>query len=238
MKFQKKVLALTGMLVLGAGACVAANALNEEIVALKSYEVNIKYNGEIQTMYDANGKQVFPIMYEGTTYVPVRAVSNIFGVAVDWDGETQTVLLGENDEWRKITVEDIQYSKSKWFPGTLNLEHEGVKYDSGYKSEREDGRNLAFPAMELKLDNKSTQLSFKVISEAPVKDGEVDLKVTVKDLDSKATIYEGKMKSNSDLDVLLNVAGYNRLSIYVEDLYTGIWYEGVSKTYLVDVKTK
>ena len=90
----------------------------------------------------------------------------------------------------------------------------------------------------MKLDNKSTQLSFKVISEAPVKDGEVDLKVTVKDLDSKATIYEGKMKSNSDLDVLLNVAGYNRLSIKVEDLYTGIWYEGVSKTYLVVVKTK
>ena len=165
MKFQKKVLALTGMFVLGAGACVAANALNEEIVALKSYEVNIKYNGEIQTMYDANGKQVFPIMYEGTTYVPVRAVSNIFGVAVDWDGATQTVLLGENDEWRKLTAEDFnRYTAEKFYDGILDVTVDGQKYDTGIKVESTSKMYIANPSAYLELDNKCSELQFKVVN--------------------------------------------------------------------------
>ena len=46
---------------------------------------------------DAQGNRVDPIIIDGTTYLPVRAVANAFGKAVYWDGETSTVYLGAHD---------------------------------------------------------------------------------------------------------------------------------------------
>ncbi len=46
---------------------------------------------------DADGNRVDPIIIDGTTYLPVRAVANAFGKAVYWDGETSTVYLGDRN---------------------------------------------------------------------------------------------------------------------------------------------
>lgn len=94
-KFLKAVsIALSACLLLGIGAVAAVNS--EEITALLSYDVKVEYDGKVQTFKDANNKRVYPIVYEGTTYLPVRAVSNLFKVPVDWNGETQTVILGQD----------------------------------------------------------------------------------------------------------------------------------------------
>ncbi len=216
----------------------AANALNEEIVALKSYEVNIKYNGEIQTMYDANGKQVFTIMYEGTTYVPVRAVSNIFGVPVDWDGETQTVLLGENDEWRKLTAEDFsRYTAENFYEGIFDVTVDGKKYETGIKAESTSKMYIANPSVYLELDNKCSELQFKVVNEYRGGSEEKDLKVVVTDRDSKKIIAEKSFTTNSSVDVTVDVSEYNNLKITIEQSNYKVDGEG-STTYLLDMKVR
>jgi len=43
---------------------------------------------------DVNGKPVEVFSYNGTTYVPLRAVSESLGKAVKWDGATQSVYIG------------------------------------------------------------------------------------------------------------------------------------------------
>lgn len=43
---------------------------------------------------DANGNYVEPFIYNGTTYLPVRAVGAAFGKDVSWDGGTATVYVG------------------------------------------------------------------------------------------------------------------------------------------------
>lgn len=42
---------------------------------------------------DANGVYVEPFAIDGTTYLPVRAISNALGLGVDWDQKTSTVIL-------------------------------------------------------------------------------------------------------------------------------------------------
>ena len=44
-------------------------------------------------MTDANGKPVEVFIYNGTTYVPIRAVSNTFGADIGYDRNTQTISI-------------------------------------------------------------------------------------------------------------------------------------------------
>ena len=55
--------------------------------------IKISLNGQEVQPKDANGNYVEPFIINGTTYLPVRAVANALGVNVDWDGNTNTVIL-------------------------------------------------------------------------------------------------------------------------------------------------
>ena len=97
MKIKKATLTLALALSVVFGIMVGANAADtlKTITASLNYGITIKYNGNVQEMKDANGNRVYPISYEGTTYLPVRAVADMLGIAVNWDGATNTVWLGE-----------------------------------------------------------------------------------------------------------------------------------------------
>ena len=43
---------------------------------------------------DANGNPVEPMLYNGTTYLPIRAVSAALNVPIAWDGTTSSAYLG------------------------------------------------------------------------------------------------------------------------------------------------
>lgn len=45
---------------------------------------------------DANGNPVEVFIYNGTTYLPVRAVSEALEVPVQWDGSTRSVYVGKH----------------------------------------------------------------------------------------------------------------------------------------------
>ena len=84
---------------LAAASCMAVGAIGasslQSISAYLNYGITVKYNGQEQQMYDANGQRVYPISYNGTTYVPIRAVGNMRGIDVAWDGANNAVLLGK-----------------------------------------------------------------------------------------------------------------------------------------------
>lgn len=56
--------------------------------------IKIVVDGQTINPKDANGNSVEPIIYNGTTYLPVRAVADALGKAVYWDGPNYTVYLG------------------------------------------------------------------------------------------------------------------------------------------------
>lgn len=55
--------------------------------------VKIMYDFELQSFRDVDGKVVYPIIYNGTTYLPVRAISKLMGASIEWDSTTQTVAI-------------------------------------------------------------------------------------------------------------------------------------------------
>ncbi|WP_394970173.1 copper amine oxidase N-terminal domain-containing protein [Candidatus Allofournierella merdipullorum] len=84
--FLTAVLAMS--LVVGAQATVGKKTMTADYNNIK-----IELDGQQITPTDANGKAVEPFAVDGTTYLPVRAVSEALGVDVEWDGNTNTVLL-------------------------------------------------------------------------------------------------------------------------------------------------
>lgn len=124
---KKKILkvvsvVLSACLLLGIGAVAAVNS--EEITALLSYDIKVEYDGKAQAFKDANNKSVYPIMYNGTTYLPVRAVANLFKVPVDWNNETRTVILGP-DKSKAPVLHDFTSTE---FKELKRLKHDKVYY--------------------------------------------------------------------------------------------------------------
>ncbi|MCB6501981.1 PepSY domain-containing protein [Colidextribacter sp. 210702-DFI.3.9] len=93
---KNRILAGACALVLAASLTVGALAASQPYTAnaTLSPNVTVKIDGVEQTFYSAQGKEVHPIIYNGTTYIPLRAVGELMGKNVNWDGTTGTASLG------------------------------------------------------------------------------------------------------------------------------------------------
>lgn len=74
---------------------IAANAAqNTNVTAQLSPGISIMVDGKERTFYNVSGQEVHPITYNGTTYLPIRAIGELMGKNVNWDQSTLTVTLG------------------------------------------------------------------------------------------------------------------------------------------------
>lgn len=62
-----------------------------EIEVRKDFTIII--DGTEYKFRDANGNRVYPILWEGSTYLPLRSIGEIMGSNVDWDDDTKTITL-------------------------------------------------------------------------------------------------------------------------------------------------
>ncbi len=58
---------------------------NEEISIVVNRAISIKYNDKYLKFYDALSRDVYPISYNGSTYLPVRAISGLFNTSILWN---------------------------------------------------------------------------------------------------------------------------------------------------------
>jgi len=78
--------------------CITAFAANTTtLYNVVANGIKIVVDGQKLNPTDVNGNKVEPIIYNGTTYLPVRAVANALGKAVYWDGPNYIVYLGDMD---------------------------------------------------------------------------------------------------------------------------------------------
>mgnify|MGYP002563062313 CR=1 FL=1 len=82
--------------VLIAALCVTATATAKRSITVED-GIGITLNGAKFTPRDADGKQVSVFLYNGTTYVPVRAISEAMGLDVSFNSSTRTVVLTTAD---------------------------------------------------------------------------------------------------------------------------------------------
>lgn len=96
LKMKKRLQGLVMGIIIGAlmtSGIVFAKNIQETINAVYM-NVKLVVDGIEITPKDANGNVVEPFIYNGTTYLPVRAIGEAFDKDVQWDGDTATVYIG------------------------------------------------------------------------------------------------------------------------------------------------
>ncbi|HIW94855.1 MAG TPA: copper amine oxidase N-terminal domain-containing protein [Candidatus Flavonifractor merdipullorum] len=121
---------------IGAAAVCTALLTTGALAATVTYKtIQVQYSGIHLvvdgvpiTPKDANGVEVEPFVYNGTTYLPVRAVGEAIGKQVTWEGSSQTVYIGEVPGAAEyLTVVCPPYQSSDYNSGkTFSMD--GVSY--------------------------------------------------------------------------------------------------------------
>ncbi|CAN7223441.1 NPCBM/NEW2 domain-containing protein [Paenibacillus sp. LjRoot153] len=99
----------------GVGGYAAANI--EQIQAFLNHEIKFTLNGKSWSPKDPDGKAISPIIYEGSSYVPLRAVGEAAGLLVDWDQVSQTIIL-QSSTAGVSTPEGVPYKDAKDYTST------------------------------------------------------------------------------------------------------------------------
>lgn len=86
---------------LASGIVLAAEG-DVEVKADYKPSFSIVIDGQLCGFVDANGKQVYPLVYQGSTYLPLRSIGNLMEKEVGWDAATETVTLSGEAEWQRI----------------------------------------------------------------------------------------------------------------------------------------
>lgn len=139
---KKKLFAtiLAGTLLTGAAIGAGAAPVTEKITAALNWGVKLESGGLEWTPKDAAGNKTPPITYNGSTYLPVRAVSDLLGVAVDWKKDSNTIYVGEKQDSVDLisfALEDdynVQKTKDKQFTVQAGKDYKSGLLFSGINS--------------------------------------------------------------------------------------------------------
>ena len=210
--FAAGMIVMAILVALCAPALAAGSLTNLQDVLVGG--IRIVIDGQELHPTDANGKPVDAMIYNGTTYLPVRAVANALNKAVSWDGPTYTVYLGDMDgqlEYPTVMLKDMTSIAEKPNQTDALTDNYGNRYASAIDNRgRENGR--AELPYEYLLNMKYSRFKGTLYVPKGVTSNNSCF-LTVK-ADGRILYTSPEMnKASSPIAVDVNVAGYNDVVI-------------------------
>ncbi|WP_239618388.1 stalk domain-containing protein [Cohnella mopanensis] len=207
------LLVITAMLSLSAGAFAASNLT--EIKAYLNSGINFRLDGKPWRPLDDKGKEVLPITYNGTTYLPLRAIANAFNIPITWEGSTQTVGMRESSNLTLYSKEVKVDNWSEKFYDVIDkkqLVFGNHQYDGAYAFTAENvglGWYDGSPNLKLNFGKKYNNLHLIVYSPS-------SMKIRVLNGNNQQLAEETSLEADrvTELDVDLQGSQYALVSAY------------------------
>lgn len=126
---------LLGMLTMALlmGLLIPAVAASANKTITVSGGLSIFVDGVEMKPTDANGNPVDVFLYNGTTYVPIRAVSQYLGKAVKWDGNTRSVYIGKDPNTASYLLNVCPPYQTRFYEAPATMTMAGKKYSKDHR---------------------------------------------------------------------------------------------------------
>ncbi|MHA6481760.1 hypothetical protein ACX1C1_07630 [Paenibacillus sp. strain BS8-2] len=158
---------MVSLFMLASGAFAATNLTS--IKALLNGELKLVKDGVVWKPTDANGQTVLPISYNGTTYLPVRAISNAFNIPILYDDKTKTIRLGEGENVNFYSTA-VKPERSTWtfldIVDQKQLVFGGKTYKGAFAMDASDTERYE---LRINFDRKYAKLHLMVAGEENLK---------------------------------------------------------------------
>ncbi len=159
-------------------AMMCSNALAAETtknVQIQFNDIKLVVDGVPITPKDANGSRVEPFIYNGTTYLPIRAVGEAIGKQVTWDGATKTIYLGESPNENNYLIDlcppyEVQPYSSR-FKASNSIKMGGKTYAHGFIMYGETGEDESYALFNLNGDYSALEFDLGHVDGSRMYDG-------------------------------------------------------------------
>ena len=209
--FAAGMLTMALILALGIPALAAGNIRSLQNVTVGG--IHIVIDGQELHPTDVNGNPVDPFVYNGTTYLPIRAVANALGKAVYWDGPTYTVYLGDMDgklEYPTVMLKDMtSIWESPWETNRLT-----DNYGNRYNSAIYNGSGEVYDHYKFEYLINMQYSRFKGTLYVPQGETSDWTDYLTIEADGRVIYTSPEMgKTSAPVDIDVNVRGYNDIKI-------------------------
>ena len=150
-KFHLTALTLAGLMVVTT-ASVGAASVYKNITARQNTAMTVKVDGTALTMKDDDGDSLYPLTYDGNTYLPAEQLASAVGYNATSDDDSVSLTRKNTVSTFPAASGDIGSEKAK----SIALNHAGVTSSTAkfvkVERDRDDGRLLY--EVELYAGNK------------------------------------------------------------------------------------
>jgi len=84
---------------------------------LEYKDIKVTLDGKQLDLRNAKGEPVEPFMFEGTNYLPVRALAESLGLSVAWDGANATVVLTSPQKQPEAPAQKTSFGEGMYLVG-------------------------------------------------------------------------------------------------------------------------
>ncbi|MBE9915552.1 copper amine oxidase N-terminal domain-containing protein [Paenibacillus donghaensis] len=190
-------------------ASQAASTL-EKIQANLNHGISFLLNGESWSPKDANGKSAAPISYQGTTYVPLRAVAEATGADIKFDGNRQQISIStgktgsntENPQGVRTPFNENTVSHMKWsyYTSGITRNKEDLRFgETQYQTAfTVGGVNSAGQGVAFKVKEGTKKMGVLIGFKSPKDEGKASYVIEDKNKQALATgqVGSGKVENN------------------------------------------
>lgn len=143
---RKRIVSVLIVLAILVGVSTTVFAVKQQQQITVTYGMSLFFNDQKSTLRDANGGEVQPFVYQGTTYVPIRGVSQLFGADVSYDAASNSAYIYDDFSEACAVVHQMSNIVNEGFLVYQDMILEATTTDLGDLSQYES-------AVETKITN-------------------------------------------------------------------------------------
>ena len=95
---------------------------SKKIMVYLQPDITVELQGEKQNLTDSAGAPIYPLIYNGSAYLPVRPVFSMINMPVDWDKASNTVFIGKTLSNPTGEVKAVQTTSAAIQPTTAAIQ--------------------------------------------------------------------------------------------------------------------